>query len=96
MFVWAIVIFIGLWLLFADMKPVSRAKLLGNPWAIHAIVIGSGLWIHGGSAEGAMAAVASGCFSALYVRFSRKIHGYIKGGTWYPGTFRRVDPRSTT
>ena len=93
---WGVIVFIGLWLLFADLKPVTRAKMLGNPWLIHFVVIGSGLLIHGGSSNGAMAAIVSGCFSALYVRFSRKIHGYIKGGVWHPGSFRRTDPRTYT
>ena len=31
MFGWGIVIFIGLWLLLADVKPVTKAKLMGNP-----------------------------------------------------------------
>jgi hypothetical protein len=62
---WGVVVFIGLWLVFRDVNPVTKAKLLGNPMLIHVIVIGSGLWIHGGSADGAMAAIVSGVFSAL-------------------------------
>jgi len=63
------VVFVGLWLILSDVKPVAKAKLMGNPMLIHASVIGSGLAIHGGSADGAMAAIVSGCFSALYVRW---------------------------
>lgn len=78
------------------MRPVLKARLMGNPMIIHAIVIGSGLLIHGGSADGAMAAIASGCLSALYVKSSRHMYGYIKRGTWYPGVLRSRDPRRPT
>ena len=93
MFSWGIIIFIGLWLLLADVSPVSKAKLMGNPMLIHVIVVGSGLWLHGGSAQGAMAAVISGVFSAIYVKSQRKLYGYIKKGVWHPGHIRLVDPR---
>lgn len=93
MFTWGLIVFIGLILIFWDINPVTKARMMGNPILIHVIVIGSGLWIHGGSADGAMAAIVSGCFSALYVRFQRKWSGYIKGSTWYPGVFRSRDPR---
>lgn len=91
---WGLVIFAGLTFIFWDLKPVTRARLMGNPMLIHLIVIGSGLWIHGGSADGAMAAIASGLFSAIYVKVSRAMYGYIKNGVWYPGHFRLNDPRS--
>ena len=95
MFAWGLIVFIGLWLILADVKPVLKAKLMGNPLLIHLIVIGSGLLIHGGSADGAMAAIVSGCFSALYVRFQQRWYGFIRKGIWYPGVMRRNDPRST-
>jgi hypothetical protein len=93
MFTWGLIVFVGLWLLLADATPVRRAKLMGNPWLIHLIVIGSGLAIHGGSADGAMAAIVSGVFSALYVRYQQRFYGYIRRGIWHPGVFRVVDPR---
>jgi hypothetical protein len=93
MFIWGVIVFIGLWLLLADVAPVRRAKLMGNPWLVHVIVIGSGLAIHGGSADGAMAAIVSGIFSALYVRFQQRWNGYIRGGIWHPGLRRTRDPR---
>ena len=96
MFTWGLIVFVGLWLILADVKPVTKAKLMGNPLLIHVIVIGSGLAIHGGSADGAMAAIVSGCISAIYVRFQRRWNGYIKGGTWHPGIVRGRDPRSTS
>ena len=90
------IVFVGLWLVLADVKPVTKAKLMGRPMLVHAIVIGSGLAIHGGSADGAMAAIVSGCISAVYVRFQQRWNGYIKGGVWYPGVFRSRDPRSSS
>ena len=93
---WGLIVAIGLWLILADVNPVTRAKLMGNPLLIHAVVIGSGLAIHGGSADGAMAAIVSGCISAIYVRFQRRWNGYIRGGIWYPGVLRGRDPRSST
>ena len=90
---WGIVVFIGLWRVLRDVNPVTKAKLMGNPMLIHVIVIGSGLWIHGGSADGAMAAVVSGVFSALYVRTSQLWFGYIKRNAWHPGILRATDPR---
>jgi len=45
MLTWGLTIFAGLWLLLADVAPVRRAKMMGNPWLIHTIVIGSGLLI---------------------------------------------------
>jgi hypothetical protein len=93
MFGWGIAVFIGLVLIFWDLKPITRARLMGSPLIIHVIVIGSGLLIHGGSAQGAMAAIMSGVFSALYVRIARRLYGFIKAGTWYPGALRYNDPR---
>ena len=81
---WGLIVAIGLWLILADVKPVTKAKLMGNPLLIHLIVIGSGLAIHGGSADGAMAAIVSGCISAIYVRFQRRWNGYIRGGSGIP------------
>jgi hypothetical protein len=93
MFTWGVIVFAGLWLLFADVAPVRRAKMMGNPWLIHFIVIGSGLAIHGGSADGAMAAIVSGICSALYVRFQQRWNGYIRNNRWHPGVCRTRDPR---
>lgn len=93
MFTWGIVIFIGLWLVLSDVNPVTKAKLMGNPFLIHALVLGSGFILHGGSAAGAMGAVVSGVFSAIYVRMQRRMYGYIKSGVWHPGTLRKLDPR---
>ena len=93
MFSWGLIVFIGLWLILRDVNSVSKAKLMGQPMLIHVIVIGSGLAIHGGSADGAMAAIVSGVFSAIYVRWQQRWYGYIRRGAWYPGVFRAVDPR---
>ena len=95
MVTWGLIVFISLWLILRDVKPVTRAKLMGNPILIHIIVIGSGLTIHGGSADGAMAAIVSGVFSALYVRYQQRMYGYIRRGVFYPGIFRAVDPRGS-
>ena len=94
MLTWGLVVFIGLWLILADVKPVTKAKLMGNPMLIHIIVIGSGLAIHGGSADGAMAAIISGVFSALYVRYQQRMYGFIRRSQWFPGVLRRCDPRA--
>jgi hypothetical protein len=93
MFTWGLVVFIGLWLVFRDVNPITKAKLMGNPMLIHAAVIGSGLWIHGGSADGAMAAVVSGVFSALYVRLHQRWCGYIRKNVWHAGVLCVRDPR---
>ena len=90
---WGFVIFIGLIFVFWDLHPVTRARWLGRPMLIHTVVIGSGLLIHGGSAEGAMAAIASGIFAAIYMRIARRAYGYLKGDKWIPGAFTRFDPR---
>ena len=94
MFTWGLIVFVGLWLILADLKPVTKAKLIGSPFIIHFVVIGSGLWIHGGSADGAMAAIVSGIMSALYVRYQQRMYGFIRRNQWYPGALRRTDPRS--
>jgi hypothetical protein len=96
MLTWGVIVFVGLWLVLADVSPVAKAKLMGQPLLVHLIVIGSGLAIHGGSADGAMAAIVSGVCSALYVRWQQRMHGYIRGGQWVPGAFHRRDPRSAT
>jgi len=94
MLAWGLVVFIGLVMIFWDLNPVTKARLMGSPLIIHIVVIGSGLMIHGGSADGAMAAISSGVFSALYVRYQRRMNGYIKGGAWYPGAMKTRDPRT--
>ena len=93
MFTWGLIVFVGLWLLLADVAPVRRAQLMGRPWLIHVVVIGSGLWIHGGSADGAMAAIVSGICSAVYVRYQQRCYGFIRNHQWHPGVFRARDPR---
>ena len=93
MFKWGVIVFLGLWLILKDVKPVTKAKMMGSPFLIHFIVIGSGLAIHGGSADGAMAAIVSGVFSALYVRYQQRFYGYIRKNQWYPGVLRTRDPR---
>jgi hypothetical protein len=93
MLTWGLIVFIGLWLILRDVDPVKRAKLMGRPMIVHAIVIGSGLLIHGGSADGAMAAIVSGVFSALYVRYQQRFYGFIRHNQWYPGVFCTRDPR---
>jgi len=93
MFTWGVIVFVGLWLILADIGAVRKAKLMGNPLLVHVIVIGSGLLIHGGSADGAMAAIVSGVMSALYVRWQQRLFGYIRKNQWYPGVFRARDPR---
>jgi len=93
MITWGLIVFVGLWLILADVNCVTQAKLMGKPMLIHVIVIGSGLAIHGGSAEGAMAAIVSGCCSALYVRWQQHLRGYIRHGIWHPGVLRARDPR---
>jgi len=96
MFTWGVIVFIGLWLVLRDVNPITKAKLMGQPLLIHALVIGSGLWIHGGSADGAMAAIVSGVCSALYVRWQQRAYGYIRRNNWHPGVLRTRDPRSTS
>ena len=93
MFTWGLIVFVGLWLILADIGAVRKARLMGNPLLVHVIVIGSGLLIHGGSADGAMAAIVSGVMSALYVRWQQRLFGYIRKNVWYPGVFRARDPR---
>ena len=93
MLTWGVTIFIGLWLILRDVDSVKKARLMGSPMIVHVIVIGSGLLIHGGSADGAMAAIVSGVFSALYVRWQQRFYGYIRRGVWYPGVLRGQDPR---
>jgi hypothetical protein len=90
---WGVVVFVGLVLIFWDLNPVTKAKLMGAPLVIHVIVIGSGLAIHGGSADGAMAAIVSGVFSALYVRYQQRLYGCIRKNVWVPGAVRVHDPR---
>ena len=96
MLTWGLVIFVGLWLVLRDVEPVTKARLMGQPLLIHVILIGSGLVIHGGSADGAMAAIVSGICSALYVRWQRRMHGFIRRNQWHPGVLCTRDPRSTS
>ena len=93
MFTWGLIVYVGLWLILADIGAVRKAKLMGNPILVHIIVIGSGLLIHGGSADGAMAAIVSGCFSAIYVRWQQRMYGFIRRSQWHPGVLRATDPR---
>ncbi len=57
--------------------------MMDSPMLIHIIVIGSGLAIHGGSADGAMAAITSSVFSALYVCYRQRMYGYIRRNVFY-------------
>ncbi len=95
MLTWGLIVFIGLWLILRDVDAAKQARLMGSPVLIHVIVIGSGLAIHGGSADGAMAAIVSGVFSALYVRWHQRWYGFVRRGVWYPGVLRARDPRGS-
>lgn len=90
---WGIAVFLGLTLIFWDLRPSIRTWLLSHPMIVHTIVLGSGLLIHGGSAQGAMAAVVSGIFSAVGVKFGRWCYGYYQRGIFVPGAFNKDDPR---
>lgn len=96
MLTWGAIIFAGLWLVLRDVNAVTVSRLMGQPLLIHTIVIGSGLLIHGGSADGAMAAIVSGICSGLYVRWQRRLHGFIRANQWHPGALCTRDPRSTS
>lgn len=76
MLFWSIIIFAGLWVVFRDLSPTTQHWFLKHPMAVHAIVIGSGLMIHGGSANGSMAAITSGVISALFMRWARWRYNY--------------------
>jgi hypothetical protein len=43
-----------------------------------------------------MAAIVSGICSALYVRWQRRMHGFIRRNQWHPGVLCARDPRSTS
>jgi hypothetical protein len=93
MITWGVIVFVGLWLILADIGAVRSAKLMGNPILVHIIVIGSGLLIHGGSADGAMAAIVSGCFSA-HLRALAAAHARLHPqGPVVPGRATRHGPR---
>src|SRR6476620_11360869 len=35
MIAWGLIVYLGLWLILADVKPVAKAKLMGNPMLVH-------------------------------------------------------------
>ena len=38
MFTWGLIVYVGLWLILADVGAVRKAKLMGNPIMVHAVM----------------------------------------------------------
>ncbi len=43
MFTWGVIVWVGLWLILADLGAVRKAKLMGNPILMHVLVIDGGV-----------------------------------------------------
>jgi nucleoside permease NupC len=88
MFLTGFSIFLGLLLLLAKLKRRLMLRVLHHDVLLDVAVTVFVLWVHAGSFEGVMAATIAGLFTSMATTFAKRMFGYIKGGTYYPGRFR--------
>lgn len=82
-----VIIFLGLVLLGAKLKPTTSLRLLGYPFALDLGVSLLAFLMHYGTFSGVMAAAVAGLMCSGFTTVARKIVGYIRNGVYYPGKF---------
>ena len=85
MFTTGIAIFLGLVFIFIKLKRRTMLRLLSHDMALDVAVTMVVLCIHWGSFEGVMAATFAGLMTSIATTGAKRMFGYMKGDTYYPG-----------
>ena len=88
MFTTGFAIFLSLLFVLAKLKRRLMLRLLHHDVLLDIVVTVLVLYLHWGSFEGVMAATIAGLFTSLATTFAKRMFGYIKAGTYFPGRFR--------
>ena len=88
MFTTGFAIFLSLLFVLAKLKRRVMLRLLNQDVLLDIVVTLFVLWVHWGSFEGVMAATIAGLFTSMATTFAKRMFGYIKAGTYFPGRFR--------
>ena len=86
-----VIIFIGLLFLAVKLPPSVALRLLNYPLAIDIGVSILAFVMHYGTFTGVMAAAVAGLMTSAFTTIARRLFGYIKGKTYYPGAIK-LDP----
>jgi NhaP-type Na+/H+ or K+/H+ antiporter len=87
MFFTGFVVFASAALLLAKIKRRLMLKALHREVLIDVAVSAVTLAIHWGTFSGVMAATIAGLWTSVATSVAKKLFGYIKGNTYYPGVF---------
>ena len=87
MFATGFTIFLGLLFLLAKLKRRLLLRVLRYDVLLDVVVTLFVLYVHGGSFDGVMAATIAGLLTSMATTCAKRMFGYIKGGTYYPGRF---------
>ena len=87
MFTTGFAIFLSLLFLLAKLKRRLMLRVLHYDVLLDIVVTVLVLFLHWGSFEGVMAATIAGLFTSMATTFAKRMFGYIKAGTYFPGRF---------
>ena len=87
MFMTGLAIFTGAAILLAKLRRRWLLKALNHDLAIDLAVTATTLAIHWGTFSGVMGATIAGLLCSVATSGAKRLFGYIKGNTYFPGTF---------
>jgi hypothetical protein len=89
-----VIVFLSLLVLVWRLPRRTMLKLFGTPWLLELPFGVLAYVLHYGTFSGMMAAAVAAILCFGFVQAARSLVGYIKGGTYYPGTFTlEVNPK---
>lgn len=87
MFMTGFAIFAGVGLLLIKLKRKWMLRVLNHDLALDIAVSVITLLVHWGTFSGVMAATIAGLLTSIATSTAKKLVGYIKNNTYYPGIF---------
>jgi energy-coupling factor transporter transmembrane protein EcfT len=81
------IIFVGIAFILAKLPIRWSLRIFGHAVAFDIFVTVLVLWIHWGTMTGLMSATVAGIICAVCTSTGRRLFGYIRGSTYYPGVF---------
>ncbi len=88
MFFTGLAIFSGAALLLAKLRRRWMLKALDHDLVIDVVVTAVTLVIHLGTFSGVMAATVAGLMTSVATSTAKRLFGYIRGNSYYPGVYR--------
>ena len=87
MFMTGFAIFTGAALLLAKLRRKWMLRALNHDLALDVAVSAATLVVHWGTFSGVMAATIAGLMTSIGTSAAKKLFGFIRGNTYYPGIF---------